>query len=341
MEIYSRSPNACPLVSIIVPAYNVELYIEKCLVTLLEQTYQNIEIIVVNDGSTDQTAAIIEKMAERDARIRTFHQKNMGVSVSRNVGMDAACGEYLVFVDGDDFLSHDYVKYMVDMVESTHVDFGFSVCCFTRSGESQTKAEQIRVVSSDEATALLLSPDVVVGCWNKIYRKEFVLNHQLRFSPDLFYGEGLSFITSAAQHAPKVAVGNRKVYYYRKNNQASATTVFSIQKIYNGEKALNHICHSVRTDYDRTRVMLLLHICLFRLSAMVRLHANNIKKVYSADYKRWKDYVRKHLVTLVFSKHVSAYRKLMLCGGYLCPRLVGRMDEIRRKKIAQNSINDL
>ena len=110
-------------------------------------------------------------------------------------------------------------------------DFCFSKNCYTRSNESQVEQDKIETRSSTDATALLLSPQVIVGCWNKIYKKSFLDQHALRFSTNLFYGEGLSFITAAAQCCDIVGIGCRKVYYYRRNNELSATTKFSIEKI--------------------------------------------------------------------------------------------------------------
>ena len=107
----SNSDN--PLVSVIVPAYNAEPYIDKCIRSLTAQTYGNIEIIAVNDGSMDKSGAILDELAQQDRRIRCLNQSNQGVCIARNNGIDMAKGEYLLFVDGDDFLDPDYVEALV------------------------------------------------------------------------------------------------------------------------------------------------------------------------------------------------------------------------------------
>ena len=109
------------LVSIIIPAYNVEKYIEKCLSSILEQTYTNIEVVVVDDGSTDKTGQLIDSVTQQDSRVHVIHKKNAGVSAARNSGIEMSTGEYLVFVDGDDCIAHDYVEYMLSLIENTGV----------------------------------------------------------------------------------------------------------------------------------------------------------------------------------------------------------------------------
>ena len=97
-------------VSVIVPVYNNEKYVETCIRSICQQTYQNLEILVINDGSTDGSRQILERMAEKDKRIRLTHQENAGVSAARNKGIELADGEYLTFVDGDDYVSADYIE---------------------------------------------------------------------------------------------------------------------------------------------------------------------------------------------------------------------------------------
>ena len=326
------------LVSVIVPAYNVEKYIEKCISSIQEQTYQNIEIIVVDDGATDGTGALVEKMAKLDSRIRVIHQTNAGVSAARNHGMDAAQGEYIVFVDGDDYLAPDYVEYMLSLVNSTGAEFCLSKCCYSVDGEPQTVNQQVECLMAADATALLLSPDVFVGCWNKMFEKQFLDKHHLNFSESLFYGEGLSFITTAAQLANCVGVGNRKVYYYRRNNEASATTRFNIEKIYNGEKSIQLIEKNLTVNSQKVQTMLKLHLSTFYLGAIVRILSHGMKAQYTADYKRWLLYVRKAYPALLKSDEVSLYRKLMLLAGCINPRILTRLDAVRRKRISKNSV---
>lgn len=325
------------MVSIIIPAYNVERYIEKCVTTCLMQTYSNIEVIVINDGSTDNTAKILDELGSKNDRLKVTHTKNAGVSSARNTGLDIATGEWVVFVDGDDYIADNYIEYMLSLVENNQAEFGLSKNAFVKKDEEQTKDETITMLSKEDAIALLLSPRVIVGCWNKIYKRELLLKNNIKFSKDLFYGEGLQFITTVAFFANKVAVGDRKVYYYRRNNLQSATTHFNIEKFFNGEESLKRIKNGITLKSKKIDIMYQLHLCTFYLSALVKIRAQKMRKTYKSNYKCWLKYIRKNTIKLIGSKYVSLYRKLLLVAGCISPWLIMKLDIVRqRRKIAQS-----
>lgn len=174
------------LVSIVIPAYNVGRYIEECILSVVNQTYTHIEILVVNDGSSDNTPDVIDKLAIQDKRIVPIHQQNAGVSASRNIGIKASKGEYLIFVDGDDYIAPDFVEYMLKLVKMTGGELCLSLDSFTRTREKQVRHEVVEVLDPIKATALLLSPRIIVGSWNKIYKKSILLDNNLEFSTTLF-----------------------------------------------------------------------------------------------------------------------------------------------------------
>ena len=107
-----------PLISVIIPVYNVEKYLRRCLDSILAQTYSNIEILLIDDGSTDQSGRICDEFAKLDSRVHVFHKGNGGVSTARNLGIDKAKGEYLTFVDSDDYVDSDYVEYLYHLIST-------------------------------------------------------------------------------------------------------------------------------------------------------------------------------------------------------------------------------
>lgn len=325
-------------VSVVVPAYNVENYIEQCALSVLNQSYPCCELIIIDDGSTDGTPQILDKLADRNDCIRVIHKENAGVSAARNTGIDMANGEYIVFVDGDDYLAPDFIEYMVGMAKKTGSEFCLSQNCFTHKNECKTEMEELDVLNSADATALLLSPIVIVGCWNKMFSRQLLINEQIRFATDLFYGEGLHFITTVAQRANCVAVGNQKVYYYRRNNALSATTKFRIERVYNGEKSIDRIENELTVSGDNVRDMLLLHRAMYNIGAITKLLNNNVKEQYLSDYKRWLKFNRANITRILSSKRISMYRKFLLLGGCASPSLMARLDVWRRKKIAADSV---
>ena len=109
------------LISVVVPVYNVEKYIDRCLNSIINQTYRKLEIIIVNDGSTDNSRKIIDKFSKMDSRIIVIDKNNGGLSEARNVGINAATGDYITFIDSDDFVSYDYIEYLYSLIEKYKV----------------------------------------------------------------------------------------------------------------------------------------------------------------------------------------------------------------------------
>ncbi len=326
-------------VSFIVPAYNAEKYIEKCIRSILGQTHKNIEVIIVNDGSTDNTQNITEALAGEDSRIIVRNIENGGVSNARNIGISLSSGDYIAFVDADDYISEDYAEYMLELAKDG-ASLCISKCYYTQSKELQTAKQCVERLTSTEATALMLSPDTIIYSPNKLFKKDFIESNNLRFSTSLFYGEGLHFTVTAAQLSNFVNVGNRKVYYYRRNNEESATTRFNIEKLRNGEKALRKIKDNISVTDKKVETMWELHFKTFCLGAAVKINRNRMDKEYGADYKRYKSLLRRNLIELVSSKYVPPYRKALLLAGSISPSVLGRLDYYRRKRIAKNSFSD-
>lgn len=326
------------LVSIIVPMYNVEKYIEKCITSLLEQTYKDCEIIIVNDGSEDKSSEIVEKIAIQNDNIKIINKKNSGVSVARNTGIENANGDYIIFVDADDYLAKDFVEYMVKLIKMNNSEFAYSISNFKKENEKETQDEFIKEISNEESVGLLLSPDVTVGCWNKIYKRDMLIKNNIFFRTDLFYGEGLFFIINVSKYAKNITIGNRKVYYYRRNNENSATTLFKIEKYYNGEKSLNLIGEKINLNNDYIKSMYLLHISTFYLGAIVKIIENNKKKEYKKEYKSWKKSLSNNLLYIIKSKYISLYRKIMLMVGGICPYIIATLDKKRQKKNFEQSV---
>lgn len=327
-----------PLITFIVPCYNVELYIENCINSILHQTYKNIEIIPVDDGSPDRSGEIIDNMASKDNRVRPIHKENGGVSSARNVGIEAASGDYIVFVDGDDYLAPDYAEYMLDLAKKNDAEFVLSQNCYSKEGENQIVEDSIKCITPEDATALLLSPRIVVGCWNKMFKRKLLIDNNLRFSTTQFYGEGLLFITSVSQLANKVAVGNRKVYYYRRNNYASACTKFNINNFYNGSASIDIIERNLKIRSPKVLNMLAFHRCQFKMGTVVRLLEAGKEKEYSEYYNECLSHVRKNTWSCLSVKGVTLYKKGLLVGTCISPWLMAKLDSLRRKKIESKSV---
>lgn len=218
------------LVSILLAAYNVEEYIEKCLETVCNQTYKHLEIIVVDDGSPDLSGEIVEKIAKTDSRVKLIRQKNQGLSGARNTGLEHATGDFVTFVDSDDYLAYDFVEYLLSIYENTGADVCLSENVFTTKDLIQVKEDNIKILTAEETVAEFLYPRIRMGVWNKLWKRSFLTENNFSFIPGQPTAEGLTFMTNAAQYINKSAIGKRKVYCYRLNNQNSATTSANVEK---------------------------------------------------------------------------------------------------------------
>lgn len=223
------------LISIIVPIYNVEKYIEKCVKSLLKQDYANIEIILVDDGSPDHCAEIIDALAQRDKRIIVIHKRNQGVSSARNIGIETAKGEYLMFVDGDDWVDSDYVSYFLNLVEEFCCDIGMNKNNYSISAIISN--ENRYSVTSEKVIEWIYLGHIFVAVWNKIYKTSLLKENKICFNKDIWYGEGMLFNIECLQYIDKVAIGEKSIYHQTFNSD-SAMRKFNLKSNYCGIESL-------------------------------------------------------------------------------------------------------
>lgn len=281
------------LVSFIVIAYNVENYLEKCVKSIENQTYNNYKIIIVNDGSTDSSQEIAERLALQNKKISVINQLNKGASSARNTGIENSTGEFICFIDGDDYLSKDFLEYFLSIYEKTKADLCISMNNFTTKNSNQVKTDKITTMSSELAVAELLYPRVRMGVWNKLWRREFILDNNFRFLEGQVTGEGLIFMTNAAQYANRVGVGQKKVYYYRLNNDQSATTVANYEKYGRGSlKALEIVEQNIDLQSTYVRNAMTYQKWATSTYALRQIIDSNTKNIYSDDYRNLINYIR-------------------------------------------------
>lgn len=215
-------------ISIIVPVYNVEKYVEKCIQSLINQSYKNIEIILVDDGSNDRSNKIIDEYAKVDSRILTIHQKNKGVSAARNAGLKVATGEYVGFVDPDDYVDYQMYETMLKKIELNMSDF--AVCGFSKVTELSDKEEIFEI--KDE----LLSPKKCVedlfdfrggyaikpSVCNKLFRRDKI--GDLKFDENIGISEDLKFVVQYILKCNSIVYVKQAFY---KNLQRDGSTTRS------------------------------------------------------------------------------------------------------------------
>lgn len=204
-----------PLISVIIPCYNVENYIEECMNSIIHQSYKNLEIIVVNDGSMDNTKQRISLFLE-DKRVKYIEQENQGQSKARNSALEIMQGKYVCFVDGDDCIHRDFIKFLYQEIIENNADI--SVCDFIKFQDSE-KIDFIKdsdntknILKRKEAYNVLLTDVRLCVVWNKLYKVK--LFDKLRFEMGRNYEDEL-LIHHILGKVEKIVMSNRKLYYYR------------------------------------------------------------------------------------------------------------------------------
>ena len=217
-------------VSVIVPVYNVETYLTKCLDSLVNQTHKNLEIILIDDGSKDNSGKICESFAAKDERIIVIHQKNSGVSKARNVGLDKMTGNYIIFVDADDYLEFNAVEKLLNILiaENADIVFGEEKEVFKEKVKYVPRKE-IEKYDTDSIKEIILLDKIQNYVWNRLYKAEIWDN--IRFPENLVY-EDLYIMPSACIKAKKIVYRCEPVYYYNKMNAGSITAARSYFNAY-------------------------------------------------------------------------------------------------------------
>ena len=225
-----------PMVSVIVPVYNAEEFLERCVESILNQEYKELELILVNDGSQDSSGDICRKYEEKDSRVRVFSKENTGVSDSRNLAISHAAGKYLQFVDSDDWLAPDATRLLVRKAEETGCDL--VIADFYRvSGDRvlpKGDIEEESVMSLEEFAAHMMEnpADFYYGVlWNKLYRREVVEQYHLRMDQEIDWCEDFMFNLEYMRHAETICALRTPVYYYLKRKGSLVSQGMNISKI--------------------------------------------------------------------------------------------------------------
>jgi glycosyltransferase involved in cell wall biosynthesis len=206
-----------PLISVIIPIYNVEQYLRRCLDSIVNQTYTNLEIILVDDGSPDKSPQICDEYASRDNRIIVIHKENGGLSDARNAGLDICKGEFISFVDSDDWVSQDYINELYSSIKNSHADIAIvNHTHVTDNFKINTESNQnytIKLFSKQQALFKLIAKQhqPFVVSWGKLYRKELFNN--IRFPVGKYHEDEFTshFLINRAS---KIAYSSKILYFY-------------------------------------------------------------------------------------------------------------------------------
>lgn len=231
------------LISVIVPVYNVEKYLEKCIKSITNQTYHNLEIILVNDGSQDKSGKICDFWAQKDSRIKVIHKENGGLSDARNVGIKIATGEYIGFVDSDDYINPNFYEILMTNMNRYKADI--SACSIRKFSEEEvldeslSLNEKVYTFITEEALSDLIDENILnQTVWNKLYKREVINDIYFEFGK---IHEDVFWTYQVFGNAKKVVYINQELYYYLQRSGSIMNGQFSIARIDSLEAKANRV----------------------------------------------------------------------------------------------------
>ncbi|MGN0151055.1 MAG: glycosyltransferase family 2 protein [Wujia sp.] len=310
------------LVSIIVPVYNVERYLSKCIESILMSEYKEYEVILVDDGSTDSSGKMCDSWRKIDSRIKVIHKKNGGLSSARNAGLNVAKGEYILFVDSDDYIDNKLLQVCVNCIEKYDVDMvQFN---YYRVDEAYhiigdiAFCEQFKVIENNDSREMLYKEsgkNIVVNAWNKLFKKKIINN--TRFVEGRNYEDNM-FLSDIIDKEPKVLLIPHKLYYYLIRKDSITTSSFNEKKL-DRIYAMDYILNKHKKDTEIYK-----YVSYWKVSVLFQLYY----EIYNCkNYDRnilLKDLKQEFNKTFVYCKF---YNKCLLKFGmfYLFPKVFCRI----------------
>lgn len=212
-----------PKYSFILPIYKVEMYLPKCIDSILKQSISDFEVILVDDGSPDKCPNICDKYAKKDSRIKVIHKKNAGLCDARNAGLKKAKGEYILFVDPDDYIEKNYLE-VIDREADEYDMLVFSYNALYKNKKIKKFGEN-NIITAEEAQKYLVQDDKFCGyVWNKAYRKEIIDKYNLKFDNSVTISEDILFTYQFLEHSFMVKLVDESIINYRQRNNSIILT---------------------------------------------------------------------------------------------------------------------
>lgn len=237
------------MVTILVPVYNTSKYLRQCLDSITAQTYQNLQVVLVDDGSTDDSLSICEEYAGKYSYIEVHHQANAGVAAARNKLLSYIAGDYVLFVDSDDWIEPQTVEYLVAEARYSQVDI---VTCSAIINDGPITVKEIQKEEwSQERTVLEFLRHVIFNgsLWNKLIKAERIKG--IQFAKEISYGEDALFIWQVLQRVQKVLITNRQLYHYRMNNTSLSHQTWSPDKKGSGSIVWAQIVEETKKNWPQ------------------------------------------------------------------------------------------
>lgn len=283
------------MISVIVPSYNVAPYLQRCVDSLISQTYSNLEIILVDDGSTDDTGELCDKIAESDSRIKVIHKKNGGLSDARNAGIDIATGEFYSFIDGDDFIEPDTYEVMMKEMENPRVSIaaGGVIVTDVQGNNRISMSPERQYLTKEEAFMDLLGGKnyITQSSCNKLFRSS--LFEKIRYKKGIL-NEDMEILPRLLDVSDDVVLLNKAVYHYIKKPGSITTADYSMER-YRAIEVERDIYLLCKNKYPQLQP----YASFYELKSMYEMLCNLVGCANHKDFKLQELIIRFKIVSVV------------------------------------------
>lgn len=314
------------LITVMIPAYNAQMYIGRCIESLINQTYQNIEILIVNDGSKDNTKSICEEFSQKDSRVRLINQENGGEGAARNTGLREARGKYLSFVDADDYVKEDFVEKLHSNLMSN--DAGLSICGFTELKEETVineTAGSIKIMNREQAMEMLLREDSFKGyVWNKIFDLDIIRQNKLSFDTSLAVWTDVLFVFQYMRHIEKIVFDPTPEYYYiyleTSVSHGGGNNVIAVEKSYSAIRAKEQMIDDIPDNYVNVQRQIAVRFVQSSLAVIRNIGYSENSKNYNEFLEKSRFYIKKYRKSA--KGGLSSKEKILSIMCLYCPGLL-------------------
>lgn len=313
------------IVSIIVPIYNAENFLDQCLESLITQTYKNLEIILIDDGSTDLSLDICKKFVLLDKRVCLYSQKNQGVSAARNWGLSKASGRYIAFIDSDDYIDKNMIKHLVNLALENDADIvacGYYTFNNKEVIEKCTPLPEIEILSAQEAAIDSFSK-TKYSCFlcNKLFKRSVLFsehNALILLDTDIFYSEDRLYLLQVLNNVSKFVYDSQPLYYYRENSAGASYSPMNMRylTLLDAYDKMQPIAEKLGTEVAH-------EVTAFAAASGVRIFL----KIVDSDFplepyiERIKNTILNNFVSFIFCKNVNWKSKVSGIGILINYRL--------------------
>ena len=286
------------LITVMIPAYNAQKYIGRCIESLLKQTYKEIEILIVNDGSKDNTKSICEDYSQKDSRVRLVNQENGGEGAARNTGLREAKGKYLTFVDADDYVKEDFIERLhTNLVK---INAGLAICGFTELREDTVLNEtsgDITFMNQEEGMEMLLREDSFKGyVWNKIFDLDIIRQNKLSFDTSLAVWTDVLFVFQYMRHIEKIVFDPTPEYYYiyleTSVSHGGGNNVIAVEKSYSAIRAKEQMIDDIPDNYVKVKRQIAVRFVQSSLAVIRNIGYSENPKKYNEFIDKSRHYIQ-------------------------------------------------